>query len=65
MYAKYAHVISEKFKQFITYLCKNCITNRCDTVNILCKIYDKDSNIECELITYVSDNIVYDALHGK
>jgi len=53
----------KKFKQFVTYLCRNCVTNKCDTANILRKIYDTESNIECELITYASGNIV--ELHEK
>jgi len=28
-------------------------------------IYDRDSNIECELIAYALDDIVYDALLEK
>jgi len=35
------------------------------TANILRKIYDKNSHIECELIAYALNNIVYDALHEK
>jgi len=27
------------------------------------KIYDKNSNMECELIAYVLNNIVHNALH--
>ena len=34
------------------------ITNQCNAANILHKIYDKNSIIECELITYALDNIV-------
>jgi len=46
-------LINEKFKQFVTYLlCQNCITNRFDVANILRKIYDKNLNMECELIAY-------------
>jgi len=50
-------MVSEKFKQYVTYLRQKCITNKCDAANILRKIYDKDSNIECELISYAIDNI--------
>jgi len=50
---EYAH--GEKFKQYIIYLRRNCVTNKCDAANILRKIYDKESNIECELIAYASD----------
>jgi len=52
------HMVSEKFKHFVTYLRRNCITNKCDAANILRKICDTESNIECELIAYVLDNIV-------
>jgi len=58
-------MVSEKFKQFVTYLRQNCVTNKCDATNILRKIYDTESNIECELIAYILDNIVNDALHEK
>jgi len=58
------HMVSEKFKHFVTYLRRNCITNKCGA-NILRKIYDTESNIECELIAYALDNIVYDAFHEK
>jgi len=59
------HMVSEKFKLFVTYLRRNCTTNKCDAANILCKIYDTKSNIECELIAYASDNIMYNALYEK
>jgi len=58
-------MVSEKFKHFVTYLRRNCITNKCDAANILRKICDTESNIECELIAYALDNIVYDAFHEK
>jgi len=48
---KNTYVVKEKFKQFIMYLHQDCIVNRFDTANILRKIYDKNSNVECELIT--------------
>jgi len=62
---KCIHSISEKFKYLVTFLRQNCITNQCDAANILHKIYDKNSIIECELIVYALDNIVYAALHEK
>ena len=49
----------------MTFLRQNCITNQCDAANILHNIYDKNSIIECELIVYALDNIVYAALHEK
>jgi len=60
---KNTYVVNEKFKQFVTYLRQNCITNRFDAANILRKIYDKNSNVECELIAYASNNIVHNALY--
>jgi len=53
------HMVSEKYKHFVTYLRRNCVTNKCNAANILRKIYDTESNIECELIAYALDNIVY------
>jgi len=38
---KSTYAVNEKFKQFINYLRQNCIANRFDAANILCKIYDK------------------------
>jgi len=45
---QYIHGVSEKFKYFVTFLRQNCITNQCDAANILHKIYDKNSIIECK-----------------
>jgi len=58
-------MVSEKFKHFVTYLRRNCIIDKCDAANILRKIYDTESNIECELIAHALDNIVYDAIYEK
>jgi hypothetical protein len=57
--------VTERYKHLVTFLRQNCITNKYDAVNILHKIYDKSSHIECELIAYASDNIAYDVLHDK
>jgi len=57
------YVVNEKFKHFVTYLRRNCIIDKCDAANILRKICDKNSNVECELIAYALDNIVHNALH--
>jgi len=43
----------------------NCINNNSDAIDILRRIYDKNSYIEFELIVYSVDNIVYNALHEK
>jgi len=47
------HMVSEKFKHFVTYLRQNYINNKRDAVNILRKIYDKNLLIECELMHYM------------
>jgi len=60
---KNIYVVNEKFKQFVTYLRQNCIVNRLDAANILRKTYDKNSNVECELIAYAINNIVHNALY--
>jgi len=59
--SEYAHG-QRKIKHFVIYLRRNCIIDKCDAVNILRKIYDTESNIECELIACASDSIVYDAV---
>jgi len=61
---QYTHDVSEKLKYFVTFL-QNCIINQCDAANTLHKIYDKNSIIECKLIAYALDNIVYAASHEK
>ena len=38
--------------------------NKFEAVNILRKIYDRNSNIKCELIAYTSDHIVCHALYN-
>jgi len=60
---KNTYVVNEKFKQFLIYLRQNCITNRFDAANISQKIYDKNLNVECELIAYALNNIVHKALY--
>ncbi|KYN10779.1 hypothetical protein ALC57_17080 [Trachymyrmex cornetzi] len=62
---QYTNGVSEKFKYFVTYLRQNGINNKCDAISILRKIYDKNLYIECELIVYAVDNIVYNALHEE
>jgi len=62
---QYTHDINKKFEYFVSFLKQNYIINKSDAANTLYKIYDKISIIECELIAYVLDNIVYAALHEK
>ena len=54
--------VTEKYKYFVNFLRQNCIMNKNDAIILLRKTYDKNSQIECELIAYAMDNIVYDAL---
>jgi len=57
------HDVSEKFKYFVSFLRQSCITNKRDVTNILQKIYDKNSIIECELVVYDLNYIVHTALN--
>jgi len=54
---------SEKFKHFISYLRQECITNKRDAINMFHNICDKNSLIECKLVAYALDQIVYHTLH--
>jgi len=57
-------MVNEKFKHFVTILRQNCITNKCDTEKTLREVY-QNSVIDCELLSYALDNIIYNALHEK
>ncbi|XP_077259093.1 uncharacterized protein LOC143895676 [Temnothorax americanus] len=59
------HGVSEKFKQFVKTLRRKCIIDRCNAENILREVYDENSIIDCELLAYALDTIVYNALHDK
>jgi len=41
---------------------QNCINNKCDALKKLCKIYNKTSLIECELVMCALDEIVDTAI---
>jgi len=56
---KNTYVVNEKVNQFVTYLRQNCMINRFDAANILRKIYDKISNVQCKLIAYALNNIMH------
>jgi len=58
LYSEYTHIVNENFKYFVTFLGENCIIDKCDAVYFLRKIYNKKSNIECEIIVYALDNII-------
>ncbi|XP_071571277.1 uncharacterized protein [Temnothorax nylanderi] len=57
--------VNVKFNQFVTILRRNCITDKCDAARILRDVFDKNLIIDCELLAYALDNIVYDAIHNK
>ncbi|KAL6255518.1 hypothetical protein P5V15_013855 [Pogonomyrmex californicus] len=59
--------VSEKFKQFINFLRRNCITDKHIAIKTLREsdIFDKTSIIDCELLAYAIDNIVHYALHDQ
>ncbi|XP_036146583.1 uncharacterized protein LOC118646857 [Monomorium pharaonis] len=59
------HVVKEKYNRFVNCLQRNNINNKCDAVKLLDEICVKTSLIDCELMVYASDNIVYDALNNK
>ncbi|XP_036148325.1 uncharacterized protein LOC118647452 [Monomorium pharaonis] len=58
-------VVKEKYNRFVNCLQRNNINNKCDAVKLLDEICVKTSLIDCELMVYASDNIVYDALNNK
>ena len=49
----------------LSFLRQNYITNKSNAANILYKIYDKNSIIECELLVCGLDYVVHTALHNK
>ncbi|KAL6256587.1 hypothetical protein P5V15_012698 [Pogonomyrmex californicus] len=59
--------VSEKFKQFINFLRRNCITDKHIAIKTLREsdIFDKTSIIDFELLAYAIDNIVHYALHDQ
>jgi len=59
------HDVIKKFEYFVSFLRQNCITNKNNAANTLCKIYDKNSIIECEVIVYGLDYIVHITLYDK
>ncbi|XP_011644670.1 uncharacterized protein LOC105431883 [Pogonomyrmex barbatus] len=59
--------VSEKFKQFINFLRRNCITDKHIAIKTLREsdIFDKTSIIGYESLAYAIDNIVHYALHDQ
>ncbi|XP_011870171.1 PREDICTED: uncharacterized protein LOC105563277 [Vollenhovia emeryi] len=56
------HSVGEKYKTFVNTIKSNCIIDRRDAIKILHKVSDKTSLIDCELLAFAMDNILYDAL---
>ena len=54
--------VSDKYKHFVSLLRQNYITTKHDAVKLLNERYDKTCIIDCELMTYGVNNILYDAL---
>ncbi|XP_036142447.1 uncharacterized protein LOC118647688 [Monomorium pharaonis] len=59
------HIVKERYNQFVNCLRRNNIHNKCDAVKLLNEICVKTSLVDCELMVYASDNIVYDALQKE
>jgi len=55
----------QNLKTIMTIIRQNCINNKCDVLKKLCEVYDKTSFMECELIMYALDEIVYTALYFR
>jgi len=55
--------VDAKFNEFVTIIRQNCLNNKCDALKKLREVYDKTSLIECELVMYVSDEIVDTVLY--
>jgi len=49
----------------IIILYNNINNKKCEAIKMLHKIYKKDSLIDCKLLAYNLNNIIYDALYGK
>ena len=57
------YLVSEKFKQFVTVLQRNSITNVCDAVKAIrnSSVFNSESLIDCELLTCAIQDVFYDA----
>ncbi|XP_071653775.1 uncharacterized protein [Temnothorax longispinosus] len=53
--------VNTKYKNFVTILRQNRITDKCQARKVLSEVSDGSSLIECELLAYGLDNIVYEA----
>ncbi|XP_077278620.1 uncharacterized protein LOC143906410 [Temnothorax americanus] len=53
--------VNTKYKNFVTILRQNRITDKCQARKVLSEVSDGSSLIDCELLAYGLDNIVYDA----
>lgn len=55
--------VCNKFKHFVSIVQRNCVTNKSDAIKILQETCDKNSLIDCELLAFALDNILYEASH--
>ena len=57
------YLVSEKFKQFVTVLQRNSITNVRDAVKAIrnSSVFNSESLIDCELLTCAILDVFYDA----
>ena len=57
------YLVSEKFKQFVTVLQRNSITNVRDAVKAIrnSSVFNSESLIDCELLTCAIQDVFYDA----
>lgn len=55
--------VNDKFKYFATVLRQNCITDKCDARRILREVSDEKSLVDCELLAYALENIMYNAVN--
>ncbi|XP_071580047.1 uncharacterized protein [Temnothorax nylanderi] len=53
--------VSNKYNHFVTVLRQNCITDKCQARKVLSEVSDGSSLIDCELVAFALDNIVYEA----
>ena len=60
-----AKSVSERYTNFIDILRDNFFTDNRGAATILRQAYDKTSIIDCELLAYALDPIVYDAIHHE
>lgn len=51
--------VSDKFKEFVDIARRNCATDKREAIKILREVSDKNSMVDCELLAYAVENIMY------